>query len=347
MYTQEKIDYRRRDLRQECFLDFYEYHLALKGHPGCVYFVIPWLIKEFKLTTEQQYWLCYLNGCTQNILTSWAIFSRFPEFETIDAREFEAWHADNWRKLQYDTDRRYQKGHLVTMVKNYQSIVGDEQVDFFERRVCTDADPYVNFNKLWDIVRKQFHMFGRLSTFSYLEYLKIIGLQIDCPTLFLEDMDGSLSHRNGILKVFGHDDLEQHKTINPGVKHNKKTVEYTKKRGEELLARAKERFKGKDFYKDVNYFTLESTLCCYKSWYRVDRRYPNVYIDMMHDRIEKAKEVALIDTSIFTRCRQESLPDWAIEGGITKAKQNHFRNTGEVLFMGNMFPEKYGRVNVN
>ena len=71
---------------------------------------------------------------------------------------------------------------------------------------------YENFNRLWDVVRKDFYSFGRLSAFSYLEYLRIMGLNLDCPTLFLRDMQGSKSHRNGLAKVLGRDDLDWHDT---------------------------------------------------------------------------------------------------------------------------------------
>lgn len=44
-------------------------------------------------------------------------------------------------------------------------------------------------------------------------------------------------------------------------------------------------------------FTLESALCTYKSWHRPNRRYVNVYSDMLHGRIDEAvildREVAV------------------------------------------------------
>ena len=303
-------DCRDPRVRREVFMYFYEYHLALRAHPGCVYFILPYLAKRFNWTQEQYLWFCYINGCTQNPLTSWMIFREFPDFENLDFVKLETWHRANWRNLAYDTDRRYQKGHFVQMACNYKTLIeqraktvgGNTQWSFFNNLDTKDpTDAYHNFNSTWDIVRNRFHMFGRLSTFSYLEYLRIAGLNINCPHLFLEDMDGSKSHRNGLLKVSGLDEWEEHKTINPGVKHTKEVVEFTKIQGTSLLQEAQKRFRGRDFEHDVNYFTLESTLCTFKGWFRKDRRYPNVYIDMMFDRMMKAKELGIgDDIKIFT-----------------------------------------------
>jgi hypothetical protein len=65
---------------------------------------------------------------------------------------------------------------------------------------------------------------------------------------------------------------------------------------------------------------------------------------MMHDRIEDGNKrwgLSDDDAQIFWDCRQECLPDYARAGGLTKEKQNYFRETGEVLFLGNMFPDNF------
>lgn len=159
-------------------------------------------------------------------------------------------------------------------------------------------------------------------------------MPIECDTLFINDIKGSKSHRNGICKVMGRDDLDWHK---------ENIVEYTddllyqiKDWGKYLLDQAKIRID----HEDVNYFTLESTLCCYKSWFRKNRRYPNVYNDMFAERIKwsldkyKDKEI-----EIFWEFRRKTLPDNlrielnSRDVGIKPDKQNHFRNTGQVIMM--------------
>src|SRR5258708_38207462 len=79
---EEGLDFRLPQYRREVFLRFYEFHLENRSHPGGVYFAIPWLVKEHTLDQEQKYWLAFINGNTQNIVTTWIIFKRFPDIQT-------------------------------------------------------------------------------------------------------------------------------------------------------------------------------------------------------------------------------------------------------------------------
>jgi hypothetical protein len=203
-----------------------------------------------------------------------------------------------------------------------------------------NGDKYSKFRNLWDFVRKNFLSFGRLSTFSYLEYLRIMGLDIDCDSLFLDDISGSKSHRNGLCKVLGRDDLDWYDVKGSPTEHfegySPEVLQWLTKEGERLLEDARERIK----HPDVSYFTLESTLCNCKSWYRPNRRYPNVYMDMMHDRIKYAEtQWDRSEVSIFWQMREQCLPEHLRleanpnDPGLSKEKQNHFRETGEVIMM--------------
>jgi len=349
-------DFRLPENRRETFLRFYGFHLKYRSHPGAVYYVMPYLSEKYNWDQETKLWFAFINGATQNPLTSWVIFKHFPEFDKITEDELETWHRKYWRNLDYDIDRRYQKGHFVEMYSNYIEILnGKTQVEFFNE-ICTSEDPFENFTKLWDVVYNDFFMYGRLSTFSYTEYLKIMGLNIDCDTLLMHDKSGSKSHRNGLCKVLGRDDLDvdkRNKSLLTEVQkgHTKEVMSWLEKEGELLLEEAKERFQGEEFYHDVNYFTLESTLCCYKSWHRENRRYPNVYNDMFYDRIKKAEtrnweeiDGSDIDFQDFWDARKKYLPkelrleDNSDDPGLNKIKQNHYRLTGEVVMMENYDP---------
>ena len=199
---------------------------------------------------------------------------------------------------------------------------------------------------MWATATK-IHSFGRLSAFSYCEYLKISGVEFDCDSLFLEDINGSRSHRNGLCKVLGRDDLDWHSS-NPNFNGNysKKTIEALKTAGEEILQEAKKRAKEKSHFHEVGYFTLESALCTYKSWHRVNRRYPNVYNDMFHDRILKTQASwPKEDLLEFWNARRNYLPehlrleDQPHDPGCVPVKQNHYRLTGQVIMMDREYPE--------
>ena len=336
------MDFREPRYRREVFLRFYEFHLKYKSHPGAVYFAFPWLADKFKMDMETKLWFAFINGCSQNIVTTYIIFQKFPSLKNVKLEQLSSWWGENQHKFKagsgWDTDRKYfkyGKTGFPNCVASYKENVDKfgSQVDLFNSLSYTN-DKSKNFQNTWDYVREYFMSFGRLSAFSYLEYLRIQGVNLDCDNLFLDDIDGSRSHRNGLCKVLGRDDLDWYKQ---DLKYEPKTIEWLKVEGEMLLNEAKARFG--HLYKDVSYFTLESTFCCYKSWHRKNRRYPNVYMDMFHDRIKYAEREWSAKFDLFWKMREECLPKHLLleqveyDVGVVPKKQNHYLNTGQVIMM--------------
>jgi len=340
------MDFRRPEFRREVFLRFYEFQLQYRAHPGCVYFIMPHLYRTFEWDQEKRLWFAFLNGNTQNPVTSFLIFKRFPDFAQLKIADLEKWFNQEFSRLAFDTDRRHQKSDFVDSVKCYQKLTNGGQEEFFNTFINT-ADQKQNFRKAWQVVRKEFYSFGRLSSFSYLEYLRIMGVNLDCDQLFLEDMTGSKSHRNGLAKVLGRDDLDRHDSNPTGFDGNYtlEMLAWLNREAALLLGEAKERSAGKPYAYDLSYFTLESTLCTYKSWHRPNRRYPGVYLDMFHDRIKKAEATwPEEDFGLFWDARKICLPahlrleDKPSDVGVTPEKQNHFRQTGQIINMDTFDP---------
>lgn len=335
------MDFRDPRYRREVFLRFYEFHLKYRAHPGAVYYVLPFLRERLGWDTEQSYWFAFLNGCTQNPVTSWLIWSEFPRLPKREELEgLGAWFRKEgtYERLEFDTDRRYVKTSFAKMVGSYlENLGGKTQEEFFLGPLGPDERE--NFRGTWDRVIGGFDLFGRLATFSYLEYLRILGTPIDCDQLFLEDMSGSKSHRNGLCRVLGRDDLDWHSSNPEFDGYSDEVISWLKDEGETLLKEAKTRFRGRDFERDVGYFTLESTLCNYKGWHRVNRRYPNVYNDMFHDRIRRAEGRWGERFGVFWEARKKYLPDrlrlekCPLDKGVTPEKQNHYRLTGQPIMM--------------
>ena len=327
-------DFRRPEFRREVFHRFYEFHTRHGTHPGCVYFLMPALAARLGWSPEQRLWFAYLNGNTQNPVTSLLIFRRFPS-PNHSRGALAAWFDANYARLAFDTDRRYQKKSFLAAVAHYRSLVGrDPQAGYF-------ASVGRGWPPAWRQV-KDFAYFGRLSAWSYLEYLRIGGLGVVPDTLLLGDMSGSKSHRNGLAKVLGRDDLDLHKS-NPEAfagPYRPDTLEWLAAEGVALRAEAAARAAGQPWAGRVDYFTLESALCAYKSWHRPNRRYPNCYADMMYDRV-KAAEAAWPgeDLSVFWELRAEALPARLLreanpaDPGLCKEKQNHYRETGCPVMM--------------
>lgn len=342
------LDFRLPQYRREVFLRFYEFHLENASHPGCVYYTIPWLIKKHKLDEEQRYWLSFLNGNTQNIVTTWLIFKRFPNLPS-SVKERVAlgrWFDENYQKLAWDTDRRYHKKDFLKAVDCYNNLTSGTQARYFKH--LEGESEAVTFQNTWAVLRSDFYTFGRLSSFSYSEYLRIIGHKIDCDTLFLEDMSGSKSHRNGLAKVLGRDDRDWHQSTEFKGEYPSGEISWLKKEAAFLLAEAQKRCarnKRVD-QRTVNYFTLESALCTYKSWHRKNRRYANVYNDMFFERILLAEtKFAKDETALFWDCREDCTPKHLLlefcpnDPGLVSEKQNHYRETGEVIMMSKHWPE--------
>lgn len=328
------MDFRKPEYRREVFLRFYEFHLKYKSHPGGVYFLFDCIRQYYGLCHEDMLWLAFITGVCQNIVTAWIIFQRFPSY-TSDADTVQDYITDQWAALQWDQDRRYVKTKFGKALKGYQRAVGRAMSqEAYWTSICTSNDRGENFQMCWKVVMN-LPYFGRLSAFSYLEYLKIVGIPVECDSLFLEDISGSKSHRNGLLLVLGRDDLL-------GIRSQDivEIVPWLRQEGSRLLEEARYRCRGKDYVNDISYFTLESTLCCYKSWHRPNRRYPNVYMDMLRDRIVRAEKMNPgVDLSMFWVFRARQLPkplrleDNRDDCGVKPEKQNHYLNTGEVIMM--------------
>lgn len=330
-------DWRLPEHRRKVFMDFYEFHLRYRAHPGCVYYLMPYLRDHYGWDDEQALWFAFLNGNTQHPVTSLIIHRRHP----YPSRRAATYLADNYEQLEFDTDRRYHKSQFDLAVHGYLTMIGDEpQADFFNRAAQG------GFRSMW-YMASTVPTFGRLSAFSYLEYLRIMGVPFDCDTLLLDDMSGSKSHRNGLAIVAGLDEYDWHKS-NPSFtgKYPPSVLATLKATGDSLLADMKKRAAGQPWENDVSFFTLESTLCTYKGWHRPDRRYPNVYNDMLHDRIRKSEQRwPNEDLSIFWQARADCLPphlrleDNPHDPGVHPTKQNHYRLTGEVIMMNVEYPE--------
>lgn len=334
------VDWRLPEHRREAFLDFYAYHLKHRAHPGAVYYVLPYLRDLYGWTDEEALWFAFLNGNTQNPVTSLLLHNASARGRAIDSML--DWYRKNYPRLAFDTDRRYHKKSLTVAVEGYLTMTGPRQAPFW----ATVAR--AGFDAVWARCNA-IPTFGRLSAFSYAEYLRVMGLDFDCDHLFLEDMAGSRSHRNGLCIVLGLDHLDWHSS-NPGFDgtYSADVLAGLELEGRLLLRDMRARAVGEPWERDVSYFTLESTLCTYKGWHRPNRRYPNVYNDMLYDRIRAAQD-AFPDENFdaFWAARAACLParlrleDSPGDPGLCREKQNHYRLTGEPIMMAADYPGKY------
>jgi hypothetical protein len=72
------MDFRHPTFRREVFLRFYQFHLRHRSHPGGVYLLMPYLQEHEGWGPEESLWFAFLNGNTQNPVTSWLMHRQFP-----------------------------------------------------------------------------------------------------------------------------------------------------------------------------------------------------------------------------------------------------------------------------
>ena len=322
-------DLRKPENRRETFLRFYDFHTRWGAHPGGVYFLIPWLRSTLDWDDEETLWFCFINGNTQNPITSLILHAAGSTPSTADASVAE-WRA-RYASLAFDTDRRYHKKSFDVAVASYVDLLGDRtQAAFWTDRQAAGWD------SMWSSATA-ISTFGRLSAWSYLEYVMIAGYGCDADTLLVGDHAGSRSHRNGLCIVDGLDHLDWHAS-NPtfdGV-YDPDVIDHLASVGEDLLVSARARAAGEAHLPDLTRLTLESALCTYKSWHRPNRRYPGVYLDMLRDRIVQADDRhADVDAELWWQARSDCLPvalrleDRPGDPGVGPDKQNWYRVTGQ------------------
>lgn len=323
-------DFRLPQYRQEVWQRFYSFHLRYRSHPGGVYYVLPALAEAGGWDGEQRAWCAFINGNTQNPVTT-ALLMAVGNHPRHADRVIGFWQ-EHYSELGWDNDRRYHKARLNVSIAGYLDLTAGGQEAYW-RRAARAGWPGV-----W-AAATAIPTMGRLSAWSYLEYLRLlrVGDVPDAETLLLADRAGSRSHRNGLALVAGMDEWIwwDHNPKFDG-RYPRYVLAELEDAGARLLEEAVRRNPG---HPEVGYLTLESALCTYKSWHRPRRRYPNVYNDLLYDRLRHAERHFGSQFGVIWEARRDVLPlhlrleDNPYDPGAVPAKQNHYLATGEVIMM--------------
>lgn len=313
-------DWREPERKREAFLEFYRFHLRYKSHPGCVYALLPAIAEAFDLDEDQKAWLVWLNGNTQNVVTSLLLLEAAPNAHQW--RDAVAFWNENFKALEWDTDRRHQKSKFGEATELWWDKYGQQA-----HYGWMEAGMY-GWDATWEYAFNQPYL-GRLSAWSMIEYARILfGHHVpDSDTWMLDDKSGSCSHRNGIATVAGYEAW----FWEPGTPDMLGIVPELAAYADGLLAEID--------HPDAGRLTMESALCTFKSWHKPNRRYPNVYSDMMYNRIKKAEARFGRTFPLLWDARRAHLPehlrleDCPNDPGLAPVKQNWFRETGEIILM--------------
>jgi hypothetical protein len=204
-------------------------------------------------------------------------------------------------------------------LKGYES-----QEAYFNKLCDKPHDPYSNFLNCYNAIIRDFHKFGRYSTWFYLQILKqCVGLNIEPETLLLSD-PGSESHRNGFLYAMGREDL-----IDQPI--TKEQYQEFEEIAATVLNETRRRFP--DVAHRIDYFAMETCLCSFKKLFRTrDGRYLGYYLDRQAEEIQKVEKDGWIGINWkpLWQCREEIVDKKWLTNAIDPAKMHLFLKTGDI-----------------
>jgi len=328
------LDYRLEQNRREAFIRWYAWSLKYDDCDPAVW-ATNYLNKRYEHNDEQKLWLCWLYGNTYYLPTAWILMNEFPDFELATVDRITQWNTANYKRLRYQTDTKWNKGHLPSMFASYQQYIGNQS----QREKLESLYGYnekENFDNVWASTKSSLHKFGRYSTWFYLQHLKhTAGVPINPTSLMLDDYDGSRSHRNGLLYAVGLEDSVDRKLT---------AAEYAnlESQAKEILAETKARFP--ELASSIDYFTMETCLCSFKKIFRENHgRYLGYYLDRQAEEISQCEKDGWygIDWDVLWQAREETI-DLRLDHkrGIDKDRFSSFLNTGKLENLEWMFDDE-------
>ena len=328
------MDYRLKQNRREAFIRWYAWSLKYDDCDSAVW-ATNYINKRYEHNDEQRLWLAWLYGNTYYLPTAWVLMNEFPDFELATVDRITAWNTANYKRLRYQTDTKWNKGHLPSMFASYQQFIdGKSQREKLESYYGDTEEQ--NFTQLWNVLKGSLHKFGRYSTWFYMQHLKhTAGIRIEPNSLMLDDYDGSRSHRNGLLFAIGQDDDYDRKLT---------ALEYARleSHGKSILTETKERFP--ELAQQVDFFTMETCLCSFKKIFREKHgRYLGYYLDRQCEEIQKCESDGWygIDWDVLWQARNETI-DLRLDHkrGIDKEKFPNFIRSGKIENLEWMFEDE-------
>lgn len=317
--------------RRELFIRWYAWSLKYKDCDPAVW-LTNYINKRYEHNSEQKLWLCWLYGNTYQLPTAWVLMNEFPDFELATVSRMQSWNTQNYKRLRYQTDTKWNKGHLPEMFASYQKFIGNQtQRERLESYYGDNEEQ--SFDNLWNSIKSNLHKFGRYSTWFYIQHLSHTGgIQCSPTSLMLDDYSGSRSHRNGLHLALGQDDKYDSKLT---------TKEYINLEcmAKDILEETRSRFP--ELSTEIDFFTMETCLCSFKKIFREHHgRYLGYYLDRQAEEITQAEQDGWygIEWNVLWQARNETLhPELALRTKINKEKFTFFPRTGIMERMDWMF----------
>lgn len=305
---------------QEMFVEWFGRSLEINDCDPALY-MSNYFFDRFEYNTEQRLWLTWIYGTTYYWPTAYVVWNEFPDMELVGTDRLRDWNDSNYSRLRYQTDTKWNKGHLADQFISYRDAVGD-RTQFETITEGFVGDKTKDFYTLWDRVNT-WHKFGRYTSWFYIQSLKqTCGIEVDVDSLWLHDHSGSKSHRNGMCYAAGKDEWVNEKL-------DADQIDHLEGLGREMLEETKRLYP--HVANKADFFAMETCLCSFKKLYRRSRgRYLGYYLDRQAEEIKKVEADGWvgIDWQPMWQARKETIDSKWLMDTIDPNLFNTFLDTG-------------------
>lgn len=306
---------------KEKFVEWFGRSLEIEDCDPALY-MTKYFFDRFEYNKEQRLWITWIYGTTYYWPTAYVVWNEFPDMELVGVDRLRDWNNTNYRRLRYQTDTKWNKGHLADQFVSYQRYVGERtQHDALTQGFV--GDPVKDFYTVWETVNA-FHKFGRYSSWFYIQTLKqCCDIPVDVDSLWLHDYSGSRSHRNGLCYALGKEDWVDQKL-------DKDQIAFLESEAKEMLEETK--LKYPHVADKADFFAMETCLCSFKKLFRRKHgRYLGYYLDRQSEEIRKVERDGWdgIDWTPMWDARNETIDREWLKGRIDKELFNLFLDTGD------------------
>ena len=328
------MDYREPKNRREAFKRWYAWSLNYKDCDPAIW-LANYVNDRYEHNDEQRLWFSWLYGNTYYLPTSWVLMNEFPDFELATFDRMDAWNTENYKRLRYQTDTKWSKGHLADMYASYEKFIGKgTQREKLESYFGDNEEQ--NFDNLWEALKDGLYKFGRYSTWFYMQQLKhTADIPMGSTSLMLNDYSGSRSHRNGWLYALGQED-------NVNTKLTADEYQRLEDNARDLIQEMHTEYP--QLSKDIDYFSMETCLCSFKKLFRTHHgRYLGYYLDRQAEEIMKVEQDGWsgIEWEVLWQARAETLDlTFVTKTGINKSKFDSFLKTGQLDRLEMMYEDE-------
>ena len=311
---------------EETFINWFGRSLEINDCDPSLY-MNSYFFDRFEYNSEQRLWISWIYGTTYYWPTSYVVWNEFPDMELVGVDRLRDWNNENYSRLRYQTDTKWNKGHLPDQFVSYKEFVGDRT----QREALTHnfvGDPVKDFYSLWDTVNS-WHKFGRYTSWFYIQTLKqCCDINVDVDSLWLHDYSGSKSHRNGLCYAVGKPEWVDSKKNR--VKLDAGQIDFLEGKGREMIEEVKLRFP--HVADKADFFAMETAACSFKKLFRRSRgRYLGYYLDRQAEEIKKVEADGWdgIDWQPLWDARNETIERKWLTDNIDPNLYNIFLDTGD------------------